>query len=430
MTRFSLAADIQPTVDESAAEREGEQLAQTFEEQIGGLSPGVNGGGGGVGGIGGARGGRRGGGGGGTGGLLSSLSGGAAAGGLATVALGGAVAFGMLQGIQTLSKASPALQATTGILSDAMSLFFRPFGRFLSSILRPAALGLLNMAVKFNEIAEEEGLAVAIGKIGQQALTSLAGALGNAVEDIVTGEGGLGDVALLGGTALTAGTLLGIFPSLSVSGVLGALTGTGALLSVGPVLAAIFGTGAALLGVTALLDHVFPKVGVPSVLDIFPQVDEQLIVGSMFPVLGAGFIVDEMLPVINTETVVTSVFPTIGAGFLVGEIFDTVSSSQLIDKILNGDSGTGTGTDENSSGPGPGPNPTGDRNTLGDQTPGVDPSEVPSQGSRQQFRAQQELRQTVEELRRVIESLASNGGDEVDLSPSELTRDRRELDPF
>lgn len=151
--RFSLEADISPTVDETAAEREASGLAQTFEDEMGDLDVGVDGGG--VGSLGGARGG-------GGGGMLGSAAAGgvartAGAGGLgaaasaaAPVAIAGAVGFGILSGIQTLASASPALKQTTSIFGEAMDLFFRPFGDFLSATLRPTAEALLDFAVGFN----------------------------------------------------------------------------------------------------------------------------------------------------------------------------------------------------------------------------------------------------------------------------------------
>ena len=54
--RFSLEADVAATIDEASAERAGEQLGQTMEQQIGDLQAGIGGveGGAGVGTLGGA----------------------------------------------------------------------------------------------------------------------------------------------------------------------------------------------------------------------------------------------------------------------------------------------------------------------------------------------------------------------------------------
>lgn len=168
--RFSLSADVQATIDEASAERAGEQLGETMEQQIGDLQAGIGGveGGGGVGGIGGARGGGGGGvalQGAGALGLRSALGGGgaatgAAAGALTKVALGGAIGFGILQGVQRLAQASPSLQQTTSLLGEAMDLFFRPFGNFLGDALRPLAESLTTAAIGLNKSITSKGLVV------------------------------------------------------------------------------------------------------------------------------------------------------------------------------------------------------------------------------------------------------------------------------
>jgi hypothetical protein len=409
MTRFSLAADIQPTVDESAAEREGQELAQTFEQEIGGLEPGVDGGGG-VGGLGGARGG--GGGGGaaaaGAGGLLSRLGGGAAAGGLATVALGGAVAFGMLQGIQTLSKASPALQATTGILSDAMSLFFRPFGRFLSSILRPAALGLLNMAVKFNEIAEDDGLAVAIGKISQQALTSFAGALGNAVEDIVTGEGSAGDVALVAGTAIAASKLI---------------TGT-------------VGISSLISGTVSVGSYIVGSLGISSLLTGASLTS--LITGASLTSFISGVSATAVIGSVGAATLIGGVAATavIGAAALTA-LVTPVSLDELLSQP---DEQVGMDAEEQEEAGRRGPRGAGQGGPPDEVDEGTtDMGRTPVTATDERLLRRGGLtdvereiieanRQTKEEVRRVREALEEGGSD--DISPAERARAFGELDPF
>lgn len=114
----------------------------------------------------------------GAGGLMSGLGtrGGAAS--LASkalpVALAGGVGFGIFK---ALSAASPALQQTATMFGQAMKLFFRPFGDFLSAKFRPMASGMIDMATTFNDIANEQGLAVAVGAISREAANTLADAL-------------------------------------------------------------------------------------------------------------------------------------------------------------------------------------------------------------------------------------------------------------
>ena len=51
--------------------------------------------------------------------------------------------------LNTLIESSPALKGTFLIFGKAMNLFFKPFGDFLSSLLRPLAIWLLRMAIAF-----------------------------------------------------------------------------------------------------------------------------------------------------------------------------------------------------------------------------------------------------------------------------------------
>jgi hypothetical protein len=89
---------------------------------------------------------------------------GSAVGGLAKVALGGAVAVGILSGVQSVANASPLFRKQTDILSKALSLYMRPFGRAIGSAIRPFAEEGLEMAKNFNRIASEQGLSVAVEK--------------------------------------------------------------------------------------------------------------------------------------------------------------------------------------------------------------------------------------------------------------------------
>jgi hypothetical protein len=259
---FSLAADVVPTLDESAAERSGRNLADTLEREIGDLAPGMDGG------IGGGLGGAAGpgiAGGGALGGALGSAGAGAASGAITKVALSGALGFGILQGVQAFASASPALQQTFGILSDAFELFFRPFGNFLSKTLRPAASALLDMAVRFNDIASDDGLGVAVATISTEAVSSLASGFVNALGNIVTGEGTLADFLFAG-----AGTigLAKLVSSTSIGSLLTS-TGIGSLLtssSIGGLLTAV-SAGTLISGTVAASALIVGTVGASKLIE-------------------------------------------------------------------------------------------------------------------------------------------------------------------
>jgi len=257
--RFSLAADIQPTVDDRAAEREGQDLAETLEGELGDLQAGIGDGLDGVGGIGGGGGIARGGGGGLAGAAgAAGLARGAAAGGLAKVALGGAIGFGILAGVKQLSQASPLLGQAVDILSEAANLFFRPFGNFLGKTLRPFATAALDMAVKFNDIAQEDGLAVAVASIASEAATSLGSGFVNALTNIAGGEGTLADFLFAGAgtialTKLISGvSLTSLVTSVSASSILSSVSVGGLLTSIsaGGILTAV-GAGGIITAVSA-----------------------------------------------------------------------------------------------------------------------------------------------------------------------------------
>lgn len=89
----------------------------------------------------------------------AGMAAGAGAGGLRKFLGKGSVIGIALFGILAVSKkllgkmtdASASLQATSGIMGQAMKLFFKPFGDFLSMLLRPMAVALLRFAIKFNK---------------------------------------------------------------------------------------------------------------------------------------------------------------------------------------------------------------------------------------------------------------------------------------
>jgi len=162
------------------------------------------------------------------------LSGLATSGGMMKVALGGAVALGMASALgsvaRRLEQASPALQQTNELFGSAMNMFFRPFGRFLSTLLRPMAMGLLMFSRDWVELTQEEGLSVAIA--------SEAG--------FDVGEGGATGTERAGARAggvfgLGVGAVGGAAAGAKAGGLLGTLVG-------GPIGAAVGGTGGAIAG--------------------------------------------------------------------------------------------------------------------------------------------------------------------------------------
>ena len=275
-SRFSLQGSIEPTVDERAAERAGDDLAATLQDSIGDLEPGMADAGGGVGGLGGARGG----GGAGIGGAAAAggalgrgaMGGGAAAGALTKVALAGAVGYGLLQGIQTLAGASPALKQTNQMFGTAMELFFRPFGSFLSETLRPFAKAGVDMATNFNDAYANGNLGVALLELGGDVVSTWATGFANALADTLTGQASKGDLALLLGGGLTAAKLAGILPSIGIGSILtGASAGTLSSLlpsvGIGSILTgASTGTMASLLPSVALGTVVAPAASIAALI--------------------------------------------------------------------------------------------------------------------------------------------------------------------
>ena len=273
--RFSLAADIQPTVDDRAAEREGQELAETLEGELGDLQAGIGGGLDGVGGIGGGGGIARGGGGALAGGAAaSSLAGGAAAGGLAKVALGGAIGFGILAGVQQLSQASPLLGQAVDILGEAANLFFRPFGNFLGKTLRPFATAALDMAVKFNDIAQQDGLAVAVASIATEAATSLGSGFVNALGNIATGKGTLADFLFVGGGVALTKFITGVSLTSLVSSVSASSLVSGAL-GVGSLITGTVGAPALIAGTVAAATLISGKIAIDQLLSADEREPEQ-----------------------------------------------------------------------------------------------------------------------------------------------------------
>jgi hypothetical protein len=115
-------------------------------------------------------------------------------GGLLTGGLVGALVSGIKSAVdilgsikKTMEKSSPYLGGVFAIMSRAMLIFFRPFGDFLGMLLRPMAIWMLRMAIKFYEwfkgLPETlKQLGVGLAVIGALApiLSGLKGLLGGA----------------------------------------------------------------------------------------------------------------------------------------------------------------------------------------------------------------------------------------------------------
>jgi hypothetical protein len=170
-----------------------------------------------------------------------------AAGGIASKALPIAIAGGIGAGLLTqMSAASGRLQATLGMFGTAMDLFFKPFGDFLGNALRPMAKDLISFAKEFNDIAESEGLAVAVTSMGADVISSIAGQIGESAVNIATGEWDAKDLLTITASVWAAAKIISIGASVWSAGGLMSLTagtwGAGSLIGLAGV--ATFKAGA------------------------------------------------------------------------------------------------------------------------------------------------------------------------------------------
>ena len=93
------------------------------------------------------------------GGGIAQAAGGAA-GAVGLAALGGIAAS-----VATLAKASPKFGKILGMLTDMFFLALRPLGDIAAEALLPFAMAGMEMAMKFNQMVNEDGLAVALGSV-------------------------------------------------------------------------------------------------------------------------------------------------------------------------------------------------------------------------------------------------------------------------
>lgn len=217
-SKFTEAEQMEPTADTSDLEKQLEDIS------LDGLGVPDMGGGG-----------QRGGGGGSGAGAAAAGGGLAkfAKGGLLKVTLAGAVGFGLLTGINRIASASPAWQKTQSMFSEAMSLFFRPFGNKMSGWFSPLAEDLLDMAVDFNRIAGDKGLTVAVMSLP-----------GNVADNLSAEGAGIGLGTVLGGAG---GALAGAKGGAMLGGAAGSVVpGVGTAIGAGA--GAVIGGGIGLAG--------------------------------------------------------------------------------------------------------------------------------------------------------------------------------------
>lgn len=107
---------------------------------------------------------------------------------------------------QNLVKSSPYLQGILKVFGRAFSLFFRPFGDFLATLLRPLAIMLLKLAMKWLQFTRTPaGETTVHGATGAG-----AGALtGAAVGGVLGLPGGPAGVALGAGAGALVGAMIG-----------------------------------------------------------------------------------------------------------------------------------------------------------------------------------------------------------------------------
>ncbi len=250
-----------------------------------------------------------------------------AAGGIASKALPIAIAGGIGAGLLTqMSAASGRLQATLGMFGTAMDLFFKPFGDFLGSKLRPMADHLIGVAQDFNKIADNEGLSVAVASIANNAITGIGSQIGGSFKDIISGEGDVLDFLIAGGTAVTAAAVLGYigWPTIGAGAVLGSL-------------------GLPTIGASALLSSIgFPSIGAASVVGAisWPLIGAGAITGALsWGSFQAGNLIGAMgWGTVSGGLIAAAIpFGTVTGGLIVGAItWPTISAGMVLKEIAGG----------------------------------------------------------------------------------------------
>lgn len=164
------------------------------------------------------------------GGGAGGTAAGAATGSLGKLAMTAGAVLGILYFIKKgvdkmvshLAKASPYLTGIFRLFGHAMMLFFRPFGDFLATLLRPLAISLLKLSVQWLKFTRTpEGAKVVEGISGAVTGAAIGAGVGAVVGGIIGGPGG----ALIGA---------------GIGGALGAIVGT--IIKLAPEIDKVIGT--------------------------------------------------------------------------------------------------------------------------------------------------------------------------------------------
>ena len=240
-------------------------------------------------------------GGGGLGGKLAGMAG--AGGKFLKVGLASVVGFGILKGVQQLSKAAPRLGKVVSMFRKAMSLFFRPFGDALGRVLEPFAEAALDMAANFNEAYSKDGLLVAIGSLAKDVATTLGGGTANAAKKFAMGNANASDILGLSVVTITAAKLLG--------------------MATWPVIGKVFLAGFIFGGLQMTASKILEEV-----FDVDPSTAD---------ILGAIFAGITMTAGAILFTIFSGISMTAGA--ILGAIFGafTIGALAVINKILGND---------------------------------------------------------------------------------------------
>lgn len=326
---LGIRAKVEPSVDRSSKRK----LTQDVEDAIEDAEDGVGGG------IMDRTGPSGGGGGGGGGAGAGTLSGGGIGGAakmLGTVALGGVVATGMLKAMES---ASGRLSGVSSIFGSMSKLFLKPFGDKLAEALLPFAEDGLEIMKNFNDVVEDDGLAVGVAWLAKTSVKKLAEGIAGAFEStLLGGEANLGDW-------LVSNLTLGITGTALLAAIFGGLS-----LTTGGLLAFLFAGLSFTVG--SILSHIFPNI----------TIDEGRILGFIF----AGLTITAMglLGVVFGFTMTPAL--VLGAAFagavvlgaaIIDYVFPQIDKSELLEDLIaspgtqeatEGDPGGGDSGDDDS----------------------------------------------------------------------------------
>ena len=160
--------------------------------------------------------------------MISDIFGGmkGAGGKFLKVGLAGAVGFGILAGVTKLSDTAPRMNKVLEQIWRSISLFARPFFDLMARLIEPYAQEMLELAAQFNADYNQDGLAVAVVRMGENILededAGLGGRIGRQTGIFPGAVGGakkgVAGGALLGPKGAIAGGAIG-----AVGGALGGM---------------------------------------------------------------------------------------------------------------------------------------------------------------------------------------------------------------